>query len=554
MRLTPLILASLLAGSARADDAVATYAIVVGSNAGGPGQTDLRYSEDDARRMATVLTELGGYPADHVDLVVHPSPAVLLEHVQKVAERVEADHAAGKQSRLFFYYSGHARSTALDLGSEELALADLRQRLLAVPAGLTVIVLDACQSGAFSRIKGAAPAADFSFNSRQHLDATGIAVLASSTGSELSQESEQLKSSYFTHHLLVGLRGAGDANGDGQVSIDEAYRYAYHQTLLATAETAVGGQHVSLEVELKGHGEVPLTFPRAATSWIDLPARLEGKTLVEDRKAHAVIAETYKAKGAAVRIAVAPGDYEVLVRHGSTLSHCSVSGGGVVDLDHCRDEAIVTTRTKGGGFTRPTRVEISTALGLERHDAYTDTLSAFGYEEELLPFSAGLNVTVLRKIHPNVWVGGSAGGEMLPRWTRETDGIYPLRFDMSMLRAAAVGRGEITLYEIFKPASAWWYRQLDPLHLYAQVELGAGMGRTTLRDQSGMNHSDSSFGAAFATEGGLLIGGGDTNRFFKGLGISFAYRFEYAPVITNLFGDTHAVGGHRLGIAMSYSF
>ena len=63
-------------------------------------------------------------------------------------------------------------------------------------------------------------------------------MLASSSGSELSQESETLRSSYFTHHLLVGMRGAGDANRDGQVSIDEAYRYAYHQTLLATAETA----------------------------------------------------------------------------------------------------------------------------------------------------------------------------------------------------------------------------------------------------------------------------------------------------------------------------
>src|SRR5437868_263675 len=128
-----------------------------------------------------------------------------------------------------------ASATAHDLGSDELPLEELRTRLFQVPATLTVVVLDACQSGAFSRVKGAQPAADFSFNSRQHLDATGVAVLASSSGSELSQESEQLKSSYFTHHLLVGMRGPADANGDGQVSVDEAYRYAYHQTLLSTA-------------------------------------------------------------------------------------------------------------------------------------------------------------------------------------------------------------------------------------------------------------------------------------------------------------------------------
>jgi hypothetical protein len=266
-----------LCGTAGADEPqspIATYAIVVGSNAGGPGQTDLRYAEDDARRVASVLGELGGYAADSVDVIVHPTPDLLRDRLALLSTRVNADLAAGRQARVFFYYSGHARATALDLGDRELPLAELRTRLFSVPAALTIVVLDACQSGAFSRVKGAQPAADFSYNSRNQLDATGIAVLASSSGSELSQESEQLKSSYFTHHLLVGMRGAGDANGDGEVSVDEAYRYAYHQTLLATAVTAVGGQHVTLEVDLKGHGEVALSYPRAATASIELPAAL----------------------------------------------------------------------------------------------------------------------------------------------------------------------------------------------------------------------------------------------------------------------------------------
>ena len=107
----------------------------------------------------------------------------------------------------------------------------------------------------------------------------GVAVLASSSGSELSQESEQLQ--VVVLHASLARRPArrGRHQRDGLVTVDEAYRYAYHQTLLATAETAVGGQHVSLEVDLKGHGEVPLSFPRAATAHIELPAALEGKTL-----------------------------------------------------------------------------------------------------------------------------------------------------------------------------------------------------------------------------------------------------------------------------------
>ena len=71
---------------------------------------------------------------------------------------------------------------------------------------------------------------------------------------------------------------------------------------------------------------------------------LAGKTLVEDKRARTVVAETYKAKGAAVRIAVAPGEYRVIVRRGTTLSRCEVSGGGVIDLDRCRSEAITAPR------------------------------------------------------------------------------------------------------------------------------------------------------------------------------------------------------------------
>ncbi|HEX5063276.1 MAG TPA: caspase family protein [Kofleriaceae bacterium] len=536
---------SSLLGTAHAEEPIATYAIVVGSNTGGPGQTDLRYAEDDARKVGALLVELGGYKSDQVDVVVHPTPEQLRAHINALADKLNADLAAGRPSRVFFYYSGHARATALDLGSDELLLVELRQRLFQLPAKLTVVVLDACQSGAFSRVKGAQPAADFSFNSRQQLDATGVAVLASSSGSELSQESEQLKGSYFTHHLLVGMRGASDTNKDGLVTVDEAYRYAYNQTLLATAETAVGGQHVSFEADLKGHGEVPLSYPRAATSSIELPATLEGKTLVEDKRAHSVVAETYKAKGAAVRIAVAPGDYTVMVRQGTTLSRCEVSGGGVVDLGKCSKEELVTTTTKGGGFTRPYRVEIQLVLGAERKDGYTDTLEAFGYKAKFLGATTGLYVSGLRRLTKYFWVGGIVSDEATDEWTRDTDGLYPLRFKWAMTTLAAAGRAETAFAED---------GFFSTIKVYSQLGLGLGIGRTTLHDQDDMTTKDSYLGPALSLGAGFLFGGDDHNYILKGTAFSLGYQFEYAPVIENLIGDTHAVGGHRLSAALSYSF
>src|SRR5258708_36842384 len=75
--LVALVLVLVAAAPARADDAIATYALVVGSNAGGPGQTDLRFAEDDARPLAALLGELGGGPQGAIAIVVHPTPAPL---------------------------------------------------------------------------------------------------------------------------------------------------------------------------------------------------------------------------------------------------------------------------------------------------------------------------------------------------------------------------------------------------------------------------------------------------------------------------------------------
>src|SRR5262249_23784107 len=157
------------------------YAIVVGDNVGGSGQQPLRYAEDDARRMAQVLIELGHYAASDVRVLVRPDAAALLSAVDDVTARARTNADHGDETQVLFYFSGHARASAVNLGAEELSVASLRDKLRGIPATMTIVVLDACQSGSFSRVKGAAPAADFSYNSVAGLTQKGLAVMASST-------------------------------------------------------------------------------------------------------------------------------------------------------------------------------------------------------------------------------------------------------------------------------------------------------------------------------------------------------------------------------------
>jgi len=527
MRVVILALSLIVAaaGVARADEPVG-YALIVGSNAAGPGQVKLAWAEDDAREVAAVLEQLGGFAPARVRLVLSPSPAQLLAEVAKLEQEIAA---AGRPVRLFFYYSGHAKASGLSLGKDELALSVLRARLLAVPAALTIVVLDACQSGAFSRAKGVEPAADFSFNSKSGLDATGVAVLASSTGSELSQESDFLRSSYFTHHLLVGLRGAADDNRDGRVSLDEVYRYTYHQTLTATAATAVGSQHVSVEVDLKGQGEIPLSYPEKTSATITLAAALEGQVLVERLPARAVVAELHKAKGTALAIAVAPGKYQVLVRGATELWRCPARPGArpaTITLDGCTREALVTSATKGGdGFGPRWHLALVAGIGGSRHDGYIDRLEDFGYHRQGLA-NGQLGVHVTQRVHRQVLLGGELvllGGE---EWRRDT-GAEPLIMSWQTLGLGAIGRVET--------APRW-------IVGYGQVGAGVALGFTTFEDELGASARDTYPGLYGAAALGVDV------WFGRRWGLTARLTGSYAPAIDNLIGDQHDGGLIAVGL------
>jgi hypothetical protein len=527
MRRALLVMCLVLgsAATAAADEPVG-YALIVGSNAPGPGQQELAWAEEDAGEVAALLQEMGGFRPGNVRVLLAPTPAVLLSEIERMEREIVM---SGHPAKVFFYYSGHAKASGLSLGKAELPLAELRARLLDVPSKLTLVVLDACQSGAFSRAKGAEPAADFSFNSKSGLDATGVAVLASSTGSELSQESDFLRSSYFTHHLLVGLRGAADDNDDGRVSLDEAYRYTYHHTLTATAATAVGSQHVSVEVDLKGQGEIPLSYPQKATTTITLPAKTEGQVLVERMPARAVVAELHKAAGTALAIAVAPGTYQVLVRDDDRLWRCQAAPGRApvtIDLAGCTSEALAVNATKGTWYEPSWHLSIVAGVGGSRQDAYIQRLEDFGFKRQGIG-NGQLGVHLARHVHPNVLVGGEAmllGGE---EWSRSSGGAMPLVFSWRTWTIGAMGRVEVGNRRIA---------------LYGQLGAGFAVATTNFRDELDQNERENYPGIYGGAAVGLDL------WWTRHWGGTLRLSGSYAPAIDNLIGDQHDGGLITLGL------
>lgn len=242
---------------------ITRYALVAGNNLGGARDPTLRYAESDAQKVTEVLRHLGEVRPENLVLLQGRGGSELQRVLIALNARIRAENSAGRDSVLFVYYSGHADVERLHTGEDPLELGLLQRLVEGSPAAFRVLVLDACRSGSLTRVKGAQKIPPFPVLLDAELSGEGLALLTSSTSDEDAQESDELRGSFFTHYLVSGLRGAADRNGDGSVSVEEAYGYAYQHTLRASSQTLYGTQHPTFRFDLKGKGALPLTWVAA---------------------------------------------------------------------------------------------------------------------------------------------------------------------------------------------------------------------------------------------------------------------------------------------------
>lgn len=307
----------LAAAGARADE-VARFAVVAGNNVGLASAEPLRYAERDAERMARLLEEIGGVREDRLTLLAGAGPDDLRRALDDVAARARA--AAG-DTVLVFYYSGHADSGWLRMGGRGISVTELRKRLELMPTKVRVAIIDACQSGEITRSKGGKVVSPFM--EERPVDVEGLVILTSASAAEPAQESDVLRSSFFSHHLMSGLRGPADTSRDGTISTVEAYQYAYRFTVLETESTSGGAQHPTFLYALEGQGEVALTAVRQGRARVELSPGLAG-TVMFVGDGGAIEAEVVKRRGEQITVALAPGEYRVRWRDERRLWSASV--------------------------------------------------------------------------------------------------------------------------------------------------------------------------------------------------------------------------------------
>lgn len=335
-----------------ADGGLRRFAVVFGASDGGPTRTPLRYATEDARGVARVLRRLGGVAIGDLHLVEEPDAAGLRTAIGKVAAEAGRARSKGERVEVFLYFSGHSDDEGLLLGRSQLPYAQLRRDLDGIPAEVRVAILDSCSSGAFTRAKGGVHRPPFLLDAASRVK--GHAFLTSSAADEASQESERLKGSFFTHALLTGLRGGADASNDGVVTLNEAYQFAYRETLARTESTQGGAQHATYDIGLVGSGEVVMTDLRRADAMLAIPAELEGTVFVRNAAGH-LVAELRKVRGAEVELGLEEGRYDLRVSLDRNVSSTSVEliSSARVVLDPARLAQVPLEVTTARGDATP---------------------------------------------------------------------------------------------------------------------------------------------------------------------------------------------------------
>ena len=312
-----MLLALFLAGPLFAETGEAAavvplrrFALIAGSNNGGSTRIRLKYATSDAKTVSSVLTELGGVKQEDMLLLMDPTLASFQAGIRKVQKMMEDSEAKDERREFLLYYSGHSDETGLILGSEIFPYEELRSQVVDVPADVRVAILDSCASGALTRTKGGVARPAFLFDASSEMK--GHAFLTSSSGDESAQESDKIGASFFTHYLVSGLRGAADVTGDGLVTLNEAYAFAFQETLASTVKTQYGPQHPEFEINLAGSGDLVLTDLRASSAGLTVADEVYGRMYIRDERGFLAV-ELNKPGGQPVELGLAPGLYSVVI-------------------------------------------------------------------------------------------------------------------------------------------------------------------------------------------------------------------------------------------------
>jgi hypothetical protein len=222
------------------------YALIIGNTEYKDlGLGELTASQTDVEEFARVLRdpEICGF--DFVNVLINQTSFRVFEAIEEFFDdRKPAD-------LLVLYYSGlgvkdeagslylafsntirtRLRSTAIKPNFIEETMEQCRSKR-------QIVILDSCNVGAFSQ--GTKAEVGGAMGLTAAFQGYGRFVLTASDLTQFAWEGDQVigktQNSLLTHFLVKGLEGDADNDGDGNITVDELYDFAYEQICKITPE------------------------------------------------------------------------------------------------------------------------------------------------------------------------------------------------------------------------------------------------------------------------------------------------------------------------------
>jgi len=235
---------------------------------------DLNYSVADARAMYHLLVDPdhGGFDKAHTRLLVDDGDTAPTR--TNVLLALEQMSSASEEDTILFYFSGHGidhegvpvllprDANPGVLADTGVALERIRRLKRETGCRALIIILDACHSGVV-RGKAAVGGMSEAFHTGLFRQGQGIAILSATGIDQSSHEDPEAGLGVFTRHLKVALSGSADelpsGNGDGIVTVPEAYRYVSEKL---DAWSLISGRLQYPELYYKVRGDIMLTSAR----------------------------------------------------------------------------------------------------------------------------------------------------------------------------------------------------------------------------------------------------------------------------------------------------
>ena len=228
------------------------YALIIANTEyDDPGLAQLTAPGKDAKEFARVLDSREICAFDDVIILFNTNAS-------RVSETLDYFFSLKKpDDLLLLYFSGHGVRD--EYGSLYLAVKNTnreRLRSTAIKSDFIreamdqsrsrrqVLILDCCNSGAFAQ--GTKAEVGGSVGTASAFEGTGYGrvVLTASDSTQFAWEGDQVigetENSLFTHFLVKGLEGEADLDGDGRITVDELYDYAYELIVTITPKQTPG--------------------------------------------------------------------------------------------------------------------------------------------------------------------------------------------------------------------------------------------------------------------------------------------------------------------------